>query len=134
MTAALAPIMWTLSCDQPPVAKADWPEIINRVVNNGIDPLPGLPEVTAPGRYWPKSGWCIDYAWTKREELLLRGYHAGELLLCEVELDDGTRHMVLIVNGVVLDNINQQIVPLAEMRYRVVMTQSAGNPDLWESA
>ena len=40
MKNVLPPIMWNASCAQPDIAKADWPAIINRVVNNGIDALP----------------------------------------------------------------------------------------------
>jgi hypothetical protein len=38
--------------------------------------------------------------------------------------------MVLIVDGDMLDNLTSEIGP---MRYRVVRTQSAGDPDLWEA-
>lgn len=124
--------MWTASLRQSPIARVDWPAIINRAVNNSIVHLPGFPAVDAAGRYWPNEGWCIDFAWTKRQELLLRGFAESELLLTEVSLrNNGGRHMVLNVNGMILDSINRVIVPLDRMPYKVVLTQSSSNPGVW---
>lgn len=133
MTHSLPPMFWTESRAQPPLPKEAWLEIVNRYVNNGIDPLPGFPSVIAAGREWPVAGWCIDYAWTKRQELLRHGYAPTELLLYVVKTESGQQHAVLVVNGTVLDSILQHLYPLSEMRYAVVQRQSVANPDNWEA-
>jgi hypothetical protein len=38
--------------------------------------------------------------------------------------------MVLLVGGVALDNLTDE---LKSMRYPIVRVQSAGNPDFWEA-
>jgi predicted transglutaminase-like cysteine proteinase len=129
MTATLAPIAWTLFSTSPPPPKAAWLDIVNRMVNHGIDPMRGTPDVLDPWRIWPKTGWCHDYAATKRAELLLRGYAASELLLCECIAPDGEHHMVLLAGGFALDNLTDRLLPIS---YPVVRQQSAANPDLWE--
>lgn len=108
-------------------------EVVNRMVNHGIDPAHGEAKVSDPWLVWPRVGWCHDYAITKREELLLRGYKANKLLLCEVELADGQHHMVLIVDDQVLDNLIQHVYPLSAMHYKIVRIQSKDNPDFWET-
>lgn len=130
---ALAPMAWTIFAQTPLPTKAEWLAIVNRMVNRAIDPDPSPPQVGDPWRVWPMSGQCHDYAVTKREELLLRGYHAGELLLCECQLPDGRYHLVLLVGGMVLDNLRDEIVPWAECGYRAVVTQSAADPNFWQS-
>jgi predicted transglutaminase-like cysteine proteinase len=130
LTSTLPPIGWTLYEQANPPSKNDWLDIINRAVNHGIDPESGpIPDATSPWRIWPKSGWCHDYAVTKRYELMLRGFSASELLLCEC-IADGQHHLILLVGDVALDNLTDRILP---MRYQIVRTQSASNPDFWEA-
>jgi predicted transglutaminase-like cysteine proteinase len=130
MTATLAPMAWTVFSASPPPPKAAWLDIVNRMVNNGIDRELGAPPDFDVWRIWPKSGWCHDYAVTKRAELLLRGYAASELLLCECLGPGGQHHMVLLAGGFALDNLIDRLRP---MTYPVVRQQSAANPDLWET-
>jgi predicted transglutaminase-like cysteine proteinase len=131
MTVTLAPMAWTLFERAPKPSKVAWLDIVNRMVNHGIDPMHGTPDVSDPWRIWPRVGWCHDYAVTKRVELLLRGYSASELLLCECLGPDGQHHVVLLVGGVALDNLTDQLLP---MHYPVVRQQTAENPDLWQTA
>jgi hypothetical protein len=67
MTSALAPMAWTFFQSVPP-SRAGWLDIVNRMVIHGIDPMHGPPDVSDPWRIWPKTGWCHDYAVTKRYE------------------------------------------------------------------
>lgn len=132
MRPALAPIGWTLFAqgrDRP--LRADWLGIVNRMVNHGIDPMQGpVPGPETVWRIWPKAGWCHDYAVTKRYELMLRGFAASELLLCECIAPDGEHHMVLLVGGICLDNLTDQLRP---MHYPILRVQSATNPDFWDT-
>ena len=110
--------------------RKDFIAIVNRMVNHGIDPMTGpTPGPETPWRVWPKAGWCHDYAVTKRYELLLRGFAASDLRLCECIAPDGEHHMVLIVEDLALDNLTDELKP---MRYPIVRVQSASNPDFWE--
>lgn len=132
MTTALAPIAWTIfaqGAGSP--SRGDWIGIVNRYVNHGIDPEQSPPPgPETPWHIWPKAGWCHDYAVTKRYELMLRGFAASELLLCECIAPDGEHHMVLLVGGVALDNLTDELRP---MRYPIVRVQSSANPDFWET-
>lgn len=131
MKAALAPIGWTLlQLNGKPPSRTEAIEIVNRAVNHGIDPEQGpAPGPETEWRIWPKAGWCHDYAATKRYELMLRGFKTSELLLCECIAADGEHHMVLLVDGLALDNLTDQLKP---MHYQIVRTQSAANPDFWD--
>jgi predicted transglutaminase-like cysteine proteinase len=129
LTSTLAPMAWTLFTQTPSPSKTDSLNIVNRMVNHGIDAMPGTPDVSDLWRIWPKAGWCHDYAVTKRAELLLRGYGPSELLLCECLGPDGEHHMVLLAGGFALDNPTERLL---SMRYPVLRQQSAENPDLWE--
>ncbi len=117
---------WTLFTQAQQPSRKDLIAIVNRIVNNGIDPEHGTPNLMDPWRVWPKSGWCHDYAVTKRYELMLRGIPPQ---LCECIAPDGEHHVVVLVDGVALDNLTQAIAP---MRYQVVRTQSLANADFWE--
>ena len=131
MTIVLPPLAWSQFELSSPPARRDWLALVNRMVNRGIEPNIGpVPGPTEPWRLWPVSGWCHDYAVTKRYELMLRGYSASELILCQCIADEG-QHMVLLAGGLALDNLTDELHP---MRYRIVRKQSAVNPDEWESA
>jgi predicted transglutaminase-like cysteine proteinase len=128
---ALPPFAWTKFTIAPAIAKDAWPAIINRVVNEGIDPASGPTPTPADEVWliWPRVGWCHDYALTKRYELMLRGYEARECLLAEVQLPDGEYHLVLVVNGATLDNIRSEIRPWPQ--YKPIKMQSVENPNFW---
>ena len=101
--------------------------IINRLVNHGIDPQQGAPDLSDPWQIAPRVGWCHDYAVTKQWLLTALGISSQ---FCECIAPDGEHHMVLIVGDVVLDNLTEAIGP---MRYEGVRMQSKDNPDIWES-
>jgi hypothetical protein len=68
----------------------------------------------------PKTGNCNDYAVTKRHELLSRGWPSRALLLAEVIVPSGERHLVVVVRvkqgDFVIDNRNADIRPLEQDR------------------
>ncbi len=128
---ALPPYGWTAYEVSPPLSRADTLDRVNRLVNAAIAPLYGVVSPTDPWLIAPRSGWCHDYAITKRWLLLALGFKPAELLLCECIAPDGENHLVLRVGDVVLDNLTDTIGP---MRYPVVKQQSAASPDIWESS
>jgi predicted transglutaminase-like cysteine proteinase len=123
----MAPMAWTMALLQEPLSRRQTVEFVNRMVNNGIDSLFGTPPVDDPWKIWPRAGWCHDYAFTKYCELKLRGISSQ---LCECIAPDGQHHLVVLVDGLVLDNLTPMLRP---MHYKVVRTQSLQNPDLWEA-
>jgi predicted transglutaminase-like cysteine proteinase len=127
MTPVLAPFPWTEFKLARKPSRAEIIAEINARVNAGIRPSRGKPGVNDPWLLWPPVGWCHDYAVTKREELMLRGIASQ---LCECIAPDNEHHMVLLVDGVALDNLTSDIAP---MRYPVVRVQSMDNPDLWQA-
>jgi predicted transglutaminase-like cysteine proteinase len=127
MNNALPPTAYTVFSQAPKPTRSETLEIVNRFVNHGIDAKQGEPRLNDPWRIGPQAGWCHDYAVTKQWLLAALGI-ASEL--CECIAPDGEHHMVLLVDGVALDNLASAIGP---MRYQVVRTQSNDNPDFWES-
>jgi predicted transglutaminase-like cysteine proteinase len=79
-------------------------------------------------------GCCHDFALTKRAELLGLGWPASQLLLCEVLHTSAEDHLVLVVNGCVLDNLRAEIVSWKDSNYVLKGIQSAENPDFWKSS
>ena len=83
----------------------------------------------------PKAGNCHDYAVTKRHELLARGWPSGSLLLAEAVVPGGEYHLTLIVRtddgDFVLDNLDPNIRPWSQTRYRWLRIQSPTNPRFW---
>jgi len=132
MTNTLPPFAWTAFETNPPApSRRDWIEIVNRSVNGGIIPEYGAAPPFDVWRLWPRTGWCHDYAITKRFELMLRGFAASDLSLVECIAPDGEHHLVLIADGLVMDNLNPTVRPAAKLGYTIVRQQSAGNPDVW---
>lgn len=85
-----------------------------------------------PWLIWPAVGYCHDYAVTKREELILRGFATADCLLAECVIPTGEHHLVLLVDDLVLDSLHSAILPIASVRYQWVRRQSRENPDIWE--
>lgn len=109
---------------------------VNRDVNRAIAPQEDFNGVTA--EKWvvaPRAGDCHDYAVTKRHELLARGWPSSSLLLAEVVVASGEHHLVLVVRtreeDVVLDNLNWNVRPVAQIHYQWVRAQQAENPKFW---
>ena len=128
MTPTLPPLAYTVFTLAPKPDRAATIAIINRLVNNGIDPQRGTPSLSDPWQIAPRIGWCHDYAITKQWLLGALGIPSQ---LCECIAPDGELHMVLCVDDDVLDNLTEAVGP---MRYQVARVQSAANPDDWEAA
>nr|WP_319389759.1 transglutaminase-like cysteine peptidase [uncultured Cohaesibacter sp.] len=83
-----------------------------------------------------REGDCEDYALTKQQELLRRGWPSDALLITTAFLEDGTYHAVLIARTdrgeFVLDNLNQRVLPWQEVNYRWNKRQAVGNPQMWQ--
>ena len=133
MTNVLAPMAWTEFSLTPKPSRADIIAMINHAVNSGIQPSPRPALLADPWLIWPVIGQCHDYAVTKREELLLRGFAPSDCLLAECIVADGEHHLVLIVDGMVLDNLHSAILPVEKVRYTWVRRQTSANPDYWEA-
>lgn len=109
---------------------------VNRSVNRSIKPQENLKGVTA--EEWlvsPRKGDCNDYAVTKRHELLARGWPSRSLLLAEAIVASGEHHLVLVARtrdgDFVLDNLNWDVRPVAQIRYQWVRAQEPKNPKFW---
>jgi predicted transglutaminase-like cysteine proteinase len=112
---------------------------VNREVNRAIMPQANVNGVMA--EEWlisPSEGDCNDYAVTKRHELLARGWPSRALLLAEVVVASGEHHLVLVVRtreqDLVLDNLNWNVRPIAQIQYEWVRAQQANNPKFWSTA
>jgi predicted transglutaminase-like cysteine proteinase len=109
---------------------------VNDEVNRAITPEPNLKGLA--GERWliaPKSGECHDYAVSKRQELLARGWPARALLLSEVVTNWGKHHLVLVVRttagDVVADSLDAEIRTWTKTFYQWVRIQSPDNPLFW---
>jgi predicted transglutaminase-like cysteine proteinase len=115
-----------------------WAELtkVNTEVNRRI--VPERNDQGLAGEKWlvsPVRGDCNDYAVTKRHELLARGWPSRALLLAEVVVPSGEHHLVLVVHtnegDFLADNLNANIRPWFQARYRWVRVQSPRNPLFW---
>jgi predicted transglutaminase-like cysteine proteinase len=111
---------------------------VNRDVNRAIRPQANDNGVME--EEWlvsPREGDCNDYAVTKRHELLARGWSSRSLLLAEVVIASGEHHLVLVVrtreDDFVLDNLNQNVRPVSQIRYQWVRAQQEKNPKFWST-
>jgi predicted transglutaminase-like cysteine proteinase len=109
--------------------------VVNRCVNSSIRPTE---KAVASADDWlvsPREGKCTDYAITKRHDLLALGWPEQSLLLAEVVIPSGEHHLVLVArtreNDVVLDNLNEDILPISQTPYRWVRAQEPTNPRFW---
>ena len=108
---------------------------INATVNRSIRPLSDI-----PGRdRWsvePASGDCEDYAITKKQALLRKGWPSASLLVSIVRTG-GRQHAVLVVRtssgDFVLDNLRNQIVGWNRTGYRFEKVQSPRETWVWYS-
>ena len=113
-------------------------DTVNRQVNGSI--APETKEVSDIVKHWrlaPPKGNCSDYAVTKRHDLLQKGWSSSSLLLAEVTLKIGEHHLILVVRTAggefVLDNLDQNVLSLAEARKRYVWNriESPIDPKRW---
>jgi predicted transglutaminase-like cysteine proteinase len=84
----------------------------------------------------PTTGDCNDYVVSKRHALLARGFPSSALLMNVVKTPSGTGHLVLVVKTItgdlVLDNLNPEIRPAADVPYTWIKRQTAADPWKWE--
>lgn len=115
-----------------------WKELVavNAQVNRSIRPERNT--LGLAGEKWlirPVAGDCNDYAVTKRNELLARGWPSRSLLLAEVATRWGEHHLILVVRtgtgDYILDNMNANIRLWSKAPYRWVRMQSPRNPLWW---
>ena len=59
---------------------------------------------------------CEDYAWTKYHALASSGVSPSDLRMYAVTVANGSRHMILVAKGWVLDNLEPRIEPEAKAR------------------
>jgi predicted transglutaminase-like cysteine proteinase len=111
---------------------------INGEVNRTIKPRVKTDD--ASGEEWsvfPHEGNCTDYAVTKRHELLAHGWPSHMLLLTEAVVPSGEHHLVLVVrtreDDFVLDNLDGNVRPISQIRYRWVRAQQPKNPRFWST-
>lgn len=108
---------------------------MNRAITPYPDPVDGTEEWHLATRQNPR-GNCNTFALTKREALHNRGWSYHNLLLTAVQIPEtGEYHLVLVVKTIngdfVLDNLTNEILPLASTRYRVVRMQDSQKPFNW---
>ncbi|WP_316858144.1 transglutaminase-like cysteine peptidase [uncultured Cohaesibacter sp.] len=81
-------------------------------------------------------GDCEDYALTKQQELLRKGWPSDALLITTAFLKDGTYHAILLVRTdrgeFVLDNLSPLVLPWQKVSYQWNKRQSVGNPRIWQ--
>ena len=116
---------------------SDLLERVNREVNVAIVPMQ-----KSSGKYlrdaWeiaPFNGDCNDYVVTKRHRLLQSGLPARALRLAVVKTKSGSGHLVLFVattkGDLVLDSLNEAIVPCQSTDYQWIKIQSASDARIW---
>lgn len=112
--------------------------VVNGAVNQMIMPVADQPgDLNDIWTLNPRTGDCDDYAVSKRQALLKRGWPSRALLLAAARLPDGQRHLVLIARTTggdfVLDNLSRQIRPIIEVGYRWERIQDEHSPRFWHA-
>jgi predicted transglutaminase-like cysteine proteinase len=147
---ALSPVAFTEFCLRKPLRCAPSKEIrqitlddhslqqldgVNRYVNHSIAPDPVYLET--PWQDDVEIGNCVEYALTKRAQLLDLNIPASALLLGLAIVPGGEAHLVLIVvtneGDFVLDNLTDSIVRWDKTKYRWVNRSSPRNPQFWQA-
>ena len=131
MTGVLAPMAFTVFAGKPKPTRDETIEIVNRLVNMGI--IADRRDIPLDRETWsigPVSGQCHDYAVTK--QWLLAGLGIVSRL-AEVVAMENEHHLVLLVDGLVLDSLTPQIKRREDVRYVWVREQSPDRPDFWIS-
>ena len=106
---------------------------INSAVNAQIRPKPdGEADIWSVN---VSAGDCEDYVMTKRHDLIGAGLPASALRIAWVLTRQGEQHSILVIKttdkgDLVLDNLNEDIRPLAQTGYRVLAI-SGPDPKVW---
>jgi predicted transglutaminase-like cysteine proteinase len=110
---------------------------VNRSINRRIRPQ-SKRHLRHVGGYWevnPAAGDCNDFAVSKREELIRRGWPSHRLLLSAVRTATGEEHLVLVVRSdrgdLVLDNLARSVRPWSQTGYEWLIIQSDEDPNTW---
>lgn len=116
-------------------------DAVNRWVNSAIVPAHEASPENIGSKWFvlPYSGNCHDFAVSKRHELLKMGWPSSALLLAEVELKTGERHLVLVASlrgrKFVLDNLSPTVLPVQDVRdYSWIRMESARFARYWVKA
>lgn len=81
-------------------------------INRSVNKVPYKVRIwTSDDDFYRYGGMCHDYAYVKARELIRHGYGKSEFKIVTIK-DSGVRHMVLIHNGKVLDNLSDKVEPL----------------------
>jgi predicted transglutaminase-like cysteine proteinase len=107
--------------------------VVNRSVNQSMRPVHDM-----GGDRWTVGGSrgdCEDYAITKRDQLMRRGWPSGALLVALARIRGGQQHAVLVVRTTsgdfVLDNLRAGIKPWDRTGYRYDKIQSPTATWVW---
>ena len=111
---------------------------VNRDVNRSITPFiehdPGNP-VGETWRVAPRFGDCHDYAITKKDVLVKRGFAARSLRIAVAFTAEGVGHAVLVARttegDLVLDNRTDDLKNWSETDLRWHSIQSGNDPRIW---
>lgn len=141
MVRCLPPLAWSVFAQVHPDQALPRPgqigsrsdlERINANANRMARQFGPLPQLDV-WLIWPSRAWCHDYAVTKRHDLLRDGWPSSALLLAQCVTGRGENHMVLVANGLVLDNLRADLLPQDETGYQWTLPiQSAVDPNRWE--
>lgn len=80
-------------------------------------------------------GYCEDYVLEKHRRLLKTGVEAGNLLITVVRQTNGDGHAVLTLvtdrGDLILDNLNNHVLPWAQTNYEFLKRQSSKHAGHW---
>lgn len=106
---------------------------VQQTVNRAIEPSP------RPDLAWHYAtndvGNCVQYAMEKRRALIASGLPAANLELATARTPNAESHLVLVVRTVagdlVLDNLQDEIVPWQQLPYRWIARQEGPSLACW---
>lgn len=141
MARCLPPFAWSVFAQKNPdqalmrpgqIGSREDLAVVNARVNRIARQI-GTPPPLDEWLIWPSRAWCHDYAVTKRHDLLSQGWPSSALLLAECVTSRGENHMVLIANGLVMDNLRVALLQQDETGYQWTLPiQTAADPNHWE--
>ncbi|MDQ2081335.1 transglutaminase-like cysteine peptidase [Xanthobacteraceae bacterium Astr-EGSB] len=113
-------------------------DVVNRVFNRLIEPVSDLEQygMVEVWNYAPnRKGDCEDYVLEKRRRLIELGWPAASLLITVVYDKKNSGHAVLTVvtdqGDLVLDNVNDDMLPWWNSGFTFLWRQSAADPNVW---
>ncbi len=113
---------------------------VNALANRSIRPVSDMAQYRLEERWslpTSRGGDCEDYALYKKHELIRAGIPPEQLLLAAVLDRKRQFHAVLIVRtgteDLVLDNLNNRILPWHKTGYTFLRVQDPASPSRWVS-